>query len=269
MELNTKINATRPDVPFVMVQTLLCVPFRAMDPKKLQARMLPKPLEPIGRGDIAFATMVETTMPALREPLEGEPPDPDMAEFHELAIGMPAMYKGIEFGYMSQVSLDRQSAGLRRGILRNITYTQLSDVQPLLTGRDEMKPGLKMMGISYRPHGEMVAKITMELNRKETWAEVPLAMKKFAHARYLKDPANNNEPAVMDVPLFEFTNGLQGTSVVWRGPTTLEFGGDYYGKWKDIGEIEPLEGYLYSMGYCYGKDSLVAEIGEKGDWKWF
>ena len=111
-ELNTKVNPA-PGEKYVMTQSLIMVPFRA-DPQKLRSRMLPKPLEPVGDGDIGWVFMVDTAMPGLREVAEGEPPDPDMTEFHELAIGMPAIYNGYEFGYMSQVCLDRQTAGLRR-----------------------------------------------------------------------------------------------------------------------------------------------------------
>lgn len=265
-ELNTKVNPA-PGEKYVMTQSLILVPFRA-DPKKLQARMLPKPLEPVGDGDIGWVFMVDTAMPGLREVAEGEPPDPDMTEFHELAIGMPAIYNGMEFGYMSQVSLDRQTAGLRRGILRNITYTQMTDIQPLLTGRNELKAGTRLYGISNRPHGELVCKLSIELTHPYDFDQIPVGCRKFAHARYLKDPANHNEPFIKDVPLFEFTNGLDGIDC-WRGKTTLEFGGDYYGKWLDLGEIEPLEGYFYNFGYCYGSDSQVTALDEKGDWKWF
>ena len=49
----------------------------------------------------------------------------------------------------------------------------------------------------------------------------------------------------------------------------LKFGEDYYGKWLDLGEIEALDGFFYNFGYCYGSDSQVTAIDEKGDWKWF
>lgn len=42
-----------------MTQSLIMVPFRA-DPQKLRSRMLPKPLEPVGDGDIGWVFMVDT-----------------------------------------------------------------------------------------------------------------------------------------------------------------------------------------------------------------
>lgn len=270
MELNTKVNATRPEVPYVMVQTVLTVPFKA-DPEKLQrVCMFPKNLKPYLEGEIGWLSFVKTAMPALREPLEGEPADPDMTEFQETAFGMHGITPdGKIYGHMPIVALDRQTAGLRRGILRNISITQVSNVHPMLKGFEEFGVGTKIMGISYRPHGEMIAKAKCVVTRKDSWENLPPAMKCFAHLRYLKDPVKGFDPYVVDVPLFEFTDDLTGGSV-WRAKVEdLQLGGDFYDKWKDLGAVIPMEAYIRTMGYCYGKDSFVTSINEKGDWKWY
>lgn len=265
--INTRMVSSDSSIPYAIIQNMLVVPFRAEDPRKLQNALLPKPLEPVGLGDIGWVCFVDTVLPALRDGGEGEPPDPDKTEFHEIAIGMPCRCQGQPKGVFPLLYLDRPTAGLHRGILRGIANTQLTQFLPMLKGRDKPAPGVKLIGISNRPTGELMAKAVMELTHAEPWESVPEELKNFLHVRYIADPAKGGKPIVADLTDCVFSQPLAG-DVAWRGKCTLTFGDDQYGRFSELGSYEPLEGYYLTIGYCYGSDHKAADIegGRPAQW---
>lgn len=265
--INTRMVSDDSNIPYAIIQNMLVVPFRVEDAQKLQNALLPKPLEPVGKGDTAWVCFVDTVLPALRDGGDGEPPDPDMTEFHEIAIGMPCCYEGKVKGVFPLIYLDRPTAGLHRGILRGIANTQLTQFLPMLKGRDKPAPCVKIVGITNRPTGELMAKAVMELTYAEPWESVPEELKNFLHVRYIVDPASGGKLIAADFTDCVFSQPLAG-DVAWRGKCTLEFGGDQYGRFSELGKYETLEGYYLTIGYCYGSDHKVTDMEGRRPAQW-
>jgi len=264
MVINTRMISE--NTRYAIIQNMLVIPFQVEHPEKLQAALLPPPLKPLGNGDIGWVYFVDTVLPALRD-VPGEPPDPDLTEFAEISIGMPCIAEGKERGIFTQLALDRPTAGLKRGILRHLAYTQLTQTHPMLEGRRSVSPGVQLVGISHRPHGEMVACGTMTVTHSEPWEDVPEYMKTFLHMRYITDPTQGGKPLIADFCDCVFPEPLAG-DVAWRGETTLLFGGDCYGRFHEIGPYQALQGYFFTIAYCYGSDEQVALMEGVRPWQW-
>lgn len=265
--INTRMVVSGGDTPYAIIQNMLVIPFRVKDPQKLQAIFLPPPLQPVEDGDIGWVCFTDTVLPALRDGGDGEPPDPDLTEFREIAVGMPCMYNGEIKSVFPEIGMDRPTAGFRRGILRNIAYTQITQFHPLLKGRRAPGPGSQIVGITNRPHGEMVARGILQVTREEAWECVPEALKHFLHMRYIADPTRGGKPIAADFTDCVFDKPLEGAAA-WRGETKLKFGEDYYNRFRQLGDYESLEGYYLTIAYCYGSDRKVADMEGRRPWQW-
>jgi hypothetical protein len=246
------------DTPSI-AESIAVVQFRG-EPERLQSLLLPPPLEPIGKGETAFAVIGDAIRSGCgqehrRIPIKA-------TGFLEAAVGMPCRYEGERYVINPLLFLDRQTESFKNGLTRGIGSITKTKWHAACEGRREITPGDSVAG-SASHSNDTIFSLSMELKEQSTKAALDDWVFDFVHYRHLSDPLADEAATslINDITLME----LPSVSIesLWSGSASLTFGDWKGGLLKDlVGEVK--RGYHVTMGYQYAGERVLTGVDDWG-----
>jgi acetoacetate decarboxylase len=230
--------------------------FRA-DPSRVRA-LIPEPLEMgpnPGEGVVWFVEWVSVS--------ESNPDlsfiNPERSMYRECIVMVRCHFKGEPGYYVPYIWVDNDFT-LMRGFIQGfpkklgrVHITRLHDLTPVVGGK---KAGAKMKGICVS-HEERIVEGSLVLRRQIPPEEAPPV--KFYLMRHFPDYENPGKPLVHDITTSIVTNAKVRDA--WAGDADVRFMPSVFEEVADLGPIEALGGFTFSIGLTITGGKVLHKYG--------
>ena len=172
--------------------------------------------------------------------------NPERAIYRECLVLLSCSYEGSPGYFVPHIWVDNDFTLVRGFVqgfpkkLGRIHITKLHDLNPKVGGR---RIGAKVKGIC-EAHGERIIEGSLVFTRKALASELPPL--KFFLMRHFPDIENPDKPAIHEITSSVVTDVRFGD--VWAGESRVSFMESNFEEVAELGHIEMLGGFYYSMG---------------------
>jgi acetoacetate decarboxylase len=209
------------------------------------AALLPPPLELGPGGGEGVVWFVEWISASAQRP-DLAFVNPERSIYHECIVMIQCSYKGETGYYVPYIWVDNDFT-LMRGFIQgfpkklgDVYITRLHDLTPVVGGKKE---GAKMKGICVA-HGERIVEGSLFFSRPIEPGEVPPV--KFYLMRHFPDFSAPERLSVHELVMSTVTDVK--VAGAWTGSGEVRFFPSPFEEVADLGAVEVLGGYFYSLG---------------------